>query len=60
LIVEQVSAGMGQRYARWYLAQTGRDVPLASALATLAEVFPMPEEMLSSMQRQIALSFTGI
>jgi hypothetical protein len=60
LIVEQIQAGMGQRYARWYLAQTGRDVPLASALATLAEVFPMPEEMLSSMQRQIALSFTGI
>lgn len=60
LIVEQIEAGMGQRYARWYLAQTGRDVPLGAALATLAEVFPMPEEMMSSMQRQIALSFTGI
>jgi hypothetical protein len=60
LIVEQVEAGMGERYARWYLAQMGQPVPASGALAVLEAAFPMPEVMLASMKRQIAQSFQGI
>lgn len=60
LIVERVLPGAGARYARWYLAQTGRDVPESEALAVLEEVFPMRPEMIASMQRQIEMSFQGI
>ncbi len=63
LLVERVEPGMGERYARWYLAQMGREVPgggEGAALAALAEAFPMPDEMLESMRRQIDISFTGI
>lgn len=62
LLVEQVRPGLGARYARWYLAQMGLAVPDDddAALAALARAFPMPAEMIESMQRQIALAFTGI
>jgi hypothetical protein len=61
LLAEQVAAGMGERYARWYLAQAGRPVADGrTALAALAELFPMPPEMITSLERQIALSFQGI
>ena len=62
MLVERIEAGMGARYARWYLRQMGRDAPAddASALAALASAFPMPGEMLETMERQIALAFTGI
>lgn len=52
--------GGGERYARWYLAQAGKPVPASGALAALAAAFPMPDDMIVSMRRQIALSFTGI
>lgn len=60
LLVEQVLPGTGERYARWYLAQAGKPVPDEGALAALAESFPMPDEMIEAMKRQIALSFQGI
>ncbi|MEX2182451.1 MAG: hypothetical protein WD771_10445 [Gemmatimonadaceae bacterium] len=60
LLVERVEPGMGERYARWYLAQMGRPVPVGGALAALCEAFPMPDEMIASMQRQIDISFGGI
>lgn len=62
LLVEHVEPGMGARYARWYLSQMGRPAPVddAAALAQLATAFPMLPEMLASMDRQIALAFTGI
>lgn len=60
LLAEQVEAGAGERYARWYLAQAGKPLPDGSALAALAEAFPMPDEMIDAMKRQIALSFQGI
>jgi hypothetical protein len=62
LLVERIAPGMGARYARWYLAQMGRDQPAddASALAELAAAFPMRPEMLETIQRQINLAFAGI
>ena len=62
MLVERIEAGMGARYARWYLTQMGRDAPAddAAALTALAAAFPMPAEMLETMGRQIALAFTGI
>ena len=60
LLVERVEPGMGERYARWYLAQMGRTAPAGGALAALAEAFPIPDEMIESMRRQIDISFTGI
>lgn len=62
LLVERIKPGMGARYARWYLRQMGRDAPPDddAALAALAAAFPMPAEMIDTMQRQIALAFTGI
>lgn len=60
LLVEQVDPALAERYARWYLAQAGKPVPASGALAALAAAFPMPDDMIVSMRRQIALSFTGI
>ncbi len=60
LIVERVDPALAERYARFYLAQAGKPVPADGALAALAAAFPMPEEMVASMKRQIDLAFTGI
>jgi hypothetical protein len=60
LLVEGIEPGMGERYAQWYLAQMGRASPADGALAALAAEFPMPDEMLESMRRQIAIAFSGI
>lgn len=60
LIVERLIPGMGERYARWYLAQMGKGAPEGDALAMLAAAFPMPDEMIDAMKRQIELSFSGI
>jgi len=60
LLVAKVDAALGERYARWYLAQAGRPVGTGTALEALAAAFPMPAEMVASMQRQIDLAFTGI
>jgi hypothetical protein len=60
LLVSRIDPALGERYARFYLAQAGVTVPASGALAALAEAFPMPEEMLASMRRQIDLAFGGI
>ncbi|MGA0920016.1 MAG: hypothetical protein ACO32Z_03020 [Gemmatimonadaceae bacterium] len=60
LLVSRLDPALGERYARFYLAQAGLAVPTSGALAALAEAFPMPEEMLASMRRQIDLAFGGI
>lgn len=60
LLVSRIDPALGERYARFYLMQAGRPVPPSGALAALAEAFPMPEEMLASMRRQIDLAFGGI
>lgn len=60
LIVEKIDPALAEAYARFYLAQAGKPVPASGAMAALAAAFPMPEEMVASMKRQIDLAFTGI
>lgn len=60
LLVERVDPALAERYARWYLAQSGKPVPARDALAALATAFPMPQDMIDSMKRQIDLAFGGI
>ncbi len=60
LLLEQFLPEVAEGYARWYLAQAGRPAPEGSALAALAEAFPMPDVMIESMKRQIALAAQGI
>lgn len=60
LLIQQFMPELAEDYARWYLAQAGRPIPQESALAALAEAFPMPDIMIESMKRQIALSAQGI
>lgn len=59
LLVERIFPGMGERYARYYLAQMGRTYE-GSASAALEAAFPMLPEMVAEMRRQIELSFAGI
>ncbi len=60
LLVERLIPGAGERYARWYLTQMGKQVPEGGAMAMLAAAFPMPAEMIEALLRQIELSFAGI
>lgn len=60
LLVERIDPALAERYARWYLAQAGRPVPATGVMAAFAAAFPMPDEMIASMRRQIEISFGGI
>lgn len=60
LLVERIDPALAERYARWYLALAGRTVPRTLALDALAAAFPMPDEMITSMRRQVAAAFSGI
>ena len=60
LLVERIDPALAERYARWYLMQSGKPVPAREALAALALAFPMSQEMIDSMKRQIELAFVGI
>lgn len=60
LLVARIDPALAERYARWYLAVAGRPAPAGDALEALTTAFPMPEEMVASLRRQIALAFTGI
>lgn len=60
ILVEKIQPALAERYARWYLTLAGKPVPARDALGALAAAFPMPEEMLASMKRQVDLAFTGI
>lgn len=60
LLVEHILPGAGERYARYYLTQMGKTAPEGGAMAALADAFPMPDQMVDEMKRQIALSFQGI
>lgn len=60
LLVERVDPALVEGYARYYLAQAGRPVPATNAYAALQAWFAMPEEMITSMRRQIDLAFGGI
>lgn len=60
MLLERIDPALAERYARYYLSQMGRPVPRTGALAALEAAFPMPEEMVASMRRQIATAFGGI
>lgn len=60
LLVERVDPTLAEGYARWYLRQAGRPVPATNAMAALAAAFPMPDDMIASMKRQIEIAFGGI
>jgi hypothetical protein len=60
LLMEHLDPALAERYARWYLQQSGLPVPASDALGALALAFPMPAEMVTSMRRQIDLAFGGI
>lgn len=60
LLVARVDQAAAERYARYYLAQAGRPVPARNALAALEAAFPMPDDMVASMRRQIEIAFGGI
>ncbi len=60
LLVARIDPALAERYARWYLGQAGKPVPSSGALEALAAAFPMPDEMIASMKRQIDLAFVGI
>ncbi|MBL8998202.1 MAG: hypothetical protein JNL44_12890 [Gemmatimonadetes bacterium] len=60
LLVERVDPAAAERYARYYLAQAGRPVPARDALAALVAAFPMPDDMVASMRRQLEIAFGGI
>ncbi|MFM8911059.1 MAG: hypothetical protein ACKOH8_10935, partial [Gemmatimonadota bacterium] len=60
MLVARIDPALADGYARWYLSLAGRPVPSTGALEALAAAFPMPEEMLASLRRQIDLAFTGI
>lgn len=60
LLVERVDPAMVERYARWYLTLAGKPVGAGGVMAAFEAAFPMPEEMIASMRRQIEISFGGI
>ena len=59
LLVERIDPEMVQRYARWYLALAGRPAT-DNVMTAFAAAFPMPEDMITSMRRQIDIAFGGI
>ncbi len=59
LVVARLAPDLAERYARYYLAQAGQPAG-TDPIAALAAAFPMPEEMVASMRRQVDLAFTGI
>lgn len=60
LLVERIDPAMAERYARWYLALAGRPVVRGNVMTAFAAAFPMPEDMVTSMRRQIDIAFGGI
>ncbi len=60
LLVQRMDPAIAERYARYYLSQMGRPVPRSGALAALEAAFPMPDEMIASMRRQVETAFGGI
>jgi hypothetical protein len=59
LLAARVGTDAAVEYARFYLRATGR-VPGADPTAEFAAAFPLPAAMLGSIERQIAVAFSGI
>jgi hypothetical protein len=60
ILLQRIDPALAERYARYYLSQMGRPVPRTDALAALEAAFPMPDEMIASMKRQVESAFGGI
>jgi hypothetical protein len=60
ILLQRIDPALAERYARYYLSQMGRPVPGTGALAALEAAFPMPDEMIASMKRQVEAAFGGI
>ena len=60
LLVERIDPALAERYARFYLAQAGRPIAGGDVMAAFAAAFPMPDDMIGSMRRQIDIAFGGI
>lgn len=60
LLVEHVDPALAERYARWYLSLAGLPVPATNARAALAAAFPLKDEMIGSIKRQLDIAFGGI
>ena len=60
LLLAHVSKDLAEGYARFYLRAAGAAPRGDDALAALARVFPVPQGILDSVERQIAIAFGGI
>jgi hypothetical protein len=62
LLVERAAPELAAPYARYYLAQAGRPVPVgdASARAALLEAFPLPPVIADGVARQLDIVLAGI
>jgi len=59
ILAARLGADVGSGYMAFYLRATG--APTTGDVATdFARAFPLPEAMLSSIERQVAIAFTGI
>lgn len=59
MLAARLGADVETGYQRFYLRASGHP-DTADAAATFAAAFPLPEAMLSSIERQIAVAFSGI
>lgn len=59
LLAARLGADVASGYMRFYLRATGHQVD-GDAAAAFAAAFPLPDAMLSSIERQVAVAFSGI
>jgi len=59
ILVGKISPELAPKYAAFYLRAAGV-APGTDVMATFAKTFPLPAEMLASIERQIAIAFGGI
>jgi len=59
LLAAKLGADMASGYMQFYLRAAGRDAG-TDAAAAFAAAFPLPDAMLSSIERQVAVAFSGI
>lgn len=60
ILVEHIDPALAERYARWYLSLAGLPLPQTGAREALAAAFPLKDEMLGSIKRQLDIAFGGI
>lgn len=59
VLAARLGADVAAAYVQFYLRAAGRDAETDPAVA-FAIAFPLPEAMLSSIERQVAVAFSGI